>query len=86
MAKLELFGSYVALITPFTADDQVEYTFLLEYALLLLVMTAVFGFNISQVDYACIEDLVEWHVQEGTAGIVPCGTTGESPTLSEEVR
>jgi dihydrodipicolinate synthase/N-acetylneuraminate lyase len=37
-----------------------------------------------QVDYACIEELVEWHVKEGTAGIVPCGTTGESPTLSEE--
>ena len=87
MAKLELFGSYVALITPFTADDQVDYTFLFEYLVLLLVMTAaVFCFNISQVDYACIEDLVEWHVQEGTAGIVPCGTTGESPTLSEEVR
>ena len=37
-----------------------------------------------QVDYACIEELVEWHVKEGTSGIVPCGTTGESPTLSEE--
>jgi len=58
MAKLELFGSYVALITPFTDSDE--------------------------VDYACIEELVEWHVKEGTAGIVPCGTTGESPTLSEE--
>lgn len=58
MAKLELFGSYVALITPFTDSDE--------------------------VDYACIEELVEWHVKEGTSGIVPCGTTGESPTLSEE--
>ena len=84
MAKFELFGSYVALVTPFTDSDE--------------------------VDYACIEELVEWHVKEGTAGkgavnsdetiwswrshvlnrselfagIVPCGTTGESPTLSEE--
>merc|ERR1712216_479730 len=32
----------------------------------------------------CLQQLVEWHVKEGTAGIVPCGTTGESPTLSEE--
>ncbi len=26
--------------------------------------------------------LVEWHIAEGTDGLVPCGTTGESPTLS----
>jgi 4-hydroxy-tetrahydrodipicolinate synthase len=36
------------------------------------------------VDYAKIEELVEWHIQNGTAGIVPCGTTGESATLSNE--
>jgi len=27
---------------------------------------------------------VEWQVNEGTDGLVPCGTTGESPTLSHE--
>ena len=43
MAKLELFGSYVALITPFTADDQVDYTFLFEYLVSSLVMTADFS-------------------------------------------
>mmetsp|Transcript_71374 Transcript_71374/g.149021 ORF Transcript_71374/g.149021 Transcript_71374/m.149021 type:complete len:294 (-) Transcript_71374:246-1127(-) len=58
MAKFQLAGSYVALITPFTDDDQ--------------------------VDYAKIEELVDWHVAEGTNGILPCGTTGESPTLSDE--
>jgi 4-hydroxy-tetrahydrodipicolinate synthase len=26
--------------------------------------------------------LIEWHIDEGTEGIVPCGTTGESSTLS----
>ncbi len=28
--------------------------------------------------------LVEWHIAEGTDGLVPCGTTGESPTLSHD--
>jgi 4-hydroxy-tetrahydrodipicolinate synthase len=28
--------------------------------------------------------LIEWHIEEGTDGLVPCGTTGESPTLSHE--
>ncbi|MEK9684513.1 MAG: 4-hydroxy-tetrahydrodipicolinate synthase [Rhodospirillaceae bacterium] len=27
-------------------------------------------------------DLVEWQIEQGTEGLVPCGTTGESPTLS----
>jgi 4-hydroxy-tetrahydrodipicolinate synthase len=36
------------------------------------------------VDYAKVEELVEWHIKQGTDAIVPCGTTGESPTLSHE--
>jgi 4-hydroxy-tetrahydrodipicolinate synthase len=36
------------------------------------------------VDEKAFQDLVEWHVAEGTHGLVPCGTTGESPTLSHE--
>src|SRR5205085_752143 len=28
--------------------------------------------------------LVDWHVAEGTDGVAPCGTTGESPTLDHE--
>lgn len=39
-------------------------------------------FRNGAVDYACLERLVEFHVKNGTAGLVPCGTTGESPTLS----
>ena len=37
-----------------------------------------------QVDYETLECLVEFHVQNGTSGLVPCGTTGESPTLSHQ--
>jgi 4-hydroxy-tetrahydrodipicolinate synthase len=33
------------------------------------------------VDWQALEQLVDWHVESGTAGIVPVGTTGESPTL-----
>ena len=36
------------------------------------------------VDDATLEDLVEWQIAEGTHGLVPVGTTGESPTLSHE--
>ncbi len=37
-----------------------------------------------EVDENGIRKLVEFHVQKGTDGLVPCGTTGESPTLSHE--
>jgi len=34
------------------------------------------------VDFAALEALVEWQIAEGSHGLVPVGTTGESPTLS----
>ncbi len=34
------------------------------------------------VDWQSLEALVEFHLENGTHGIVPCGTTGESATLS----
>ncbi|TAE83647.1 MAG: 4-hydroxy-tetrahydrodipicolinate synthase [Alphaproteobacteria bacterium] len=34
------------------------------------------------VDYPALEALVEWQIQQGVDGLVPCGTTGESPTLT----
>ena len=34
------------------------------------------------VDEAAFRSLVEWQIGEGIHGLVPCGTTGESPTLS----
>lgn len=36
-----------------------------------------------EVDYASLRALVDWHLQEGTQGIVAVGTTGESATLDE---
>jgi len=37
-----------------------------------------------EIDEKGIKELVEFHIKNGTNGIVPCGTTGESPTLSHE--
>lgn len=31
-----------------------------------------------------LREMVEFQIQNGTAGLIPCGTTGESPTLSHE--
>ncbi|OGT91160.1 MAG: 4-hydroxy-tetrahydrodipicolinate synthase [Gammaproteobacteria bacterium RIFOXYA12_FULL_61_12] len=36
------------------------------------------------VDFDCLRRLVDWHVQQGTDGIVSVGTTGESSTLNEQ--
>jgi 4-hydroxy-tetrahydrodipicolinate synthase len=36
------------------------------------------------VDEGAFQKFVEWQISEGTAGLVPCGTTGESPTLSHK--
>ncbi|HEY0107495.1 MAG TPA: 4-hydroxy-tetrahydrodipicolinate synthase [Rhizomicrobium sp.] len=37
-----------------------------------------------KVDEAAFRKLVNWQIAEGSHGLVPCGTTGESPTLSHE--
>ncbi len=37
-----------------------------------------------KVDDATLKNLVEWQIAEGSHGLVPVGTTGESPTLSHE--
>ncbi|HLH92378.1 MAG TPA: 4-hydroxy-tetrahydrodipicolinate synthase [Xanthobacteraceae bacterium] len=39
-------------------------------------------FKNGSVDEQAFRDLVEWQISEGTNGLVPVGTTGESPTLS----
>jgi 4-hydroxy-tetrahydrodipicolinate synthase len=51
-------GSGVAIVTPFTTNNEVNYTKLAE--------------------------LIEWHIDQGTDAIIVCGTTGESPTLTDE--
>jgi len=37
-----------------------------------------------EVDYDAMDRLIEFQIESGTQGLVPCGTTGESPTLTHE--
>ena len=38
-------------------------------------------FKNGELDLVALKKLVEWHIAEGSTGLVPVGTTGESPTL-----
>ena len=46
------------------------------------ITALVTPFRAGRVDEVAFRSLVEWQVEEGSHGLVPCGTTGESPTLS----
>lgn len=48
------------------------------------IVALVTPFKGDKVDEAAYKKMVDWQIKEGTSGIVPCGTTGESPTLSEK--
>ncbi|MFP6746215.1 MAG: 4-hydroxy-tetrahydrodipicolinate synthase [Alphaproteobacteria bacterium] len=48
------------------------------------IVALITPFRDGQVDEDALRKLVDWHVEQGTHGVVPCGTTGESPTLSHE--
>ncbi|MFO0934885.1 MAG: 4-hydroxy-tetrahydrodipicolinate synthase [Gemmataceae bacterium] len=41
-------------------------------------------FRNGEVDWDGLGQLVDWHVEQGTDCIAPCGTTGESPTLTHD--
>jgi len=41
-------------------------------------------FRNGELDLETLKKLVEWHIGEGSSGLVPVGTTGESPTLSHD--
>lgn len=41
-------------------------------------------FKNGAVDFDTLKRIVEWHVDQGSHGLVPVGTTGESPTLTHE--
>ena len=41
-------------------------------------------FKDGAVDESAFKSFVDWQITEGSDGLVPCGTTGESPTLSHE--
>ena len=48
------------------------------------LIAVVTPFRNGKVDERAFGDLIEWQIANGTSGIVPCGTTGESATLSHQ--
>jgi 4-hydroxy-tetrahydrodipicolinate synthase len=48
------------------------------------IVALVTPFRNGEVDFGKLKELVEFQVENGTNGLVPVGTTGESPTLSHE--
>ena len=48
------------------------------------MVALVTPFKDGKVDWQSLESLIEFHIENGTHGIVPCGTTGESATLTHE--
>lgn len=49
-----------------------------------LTVALVTPFKDDHVDEAALKKLVDWHIAEGTDGLCPVGTTGESPTLTHD--
>ena len=41
-------------------------------------------FKDGEIDWKAFDNLVEWQIEQGIHGLVPCGTTGESPTVSHD--
>ncbi|MGA2192609.1 MAG: 4-hydroxy-tetrahydrodipicolinate synthase [Nitrospirota bacterium] len=48
------------------------------------MVAIVTPFRDGKIDEPTLGKLIEWHIESGTDAIVPCGTTGEAPTLSYE--
>ncbi len=48
------------------------------------IVALITPFRDGAFDEAAYRALIEWHIEQGTEGLVPCGTTGESPTLSHD--
>jgi len=48
------------------------------------IVAIVTPFKNGEIDETALRDLIEFQIDQGTDGIVPCGTTGESATLSHE--
>jgi len=46
------------------------------------ITALVTPFKNGKVDEQCYQDFVNWQIEQGTSGLVPCGTTGEASTLS----
>ena len=41
-------------------------------------------FKGGEIDWPAFENFIEWQIEQGSHGLVPCGTTGESPTLTHD--
>lgn len=48
------------------------------------ITALVTPFNDNGIDEKAFQNLIEWQIDAGTSAVVPCGTTGESPTLSHD--
>ena len=48
------------------------------------IVAVITPFRNGKVDEPALRDLIEWQIANGTDGIVPCGTSGESATLTYE--
>ena len=48
------------------------------------IVALITPFRDGKVDKSAFQDFVDWQIKQGTHGVVPVGTTGESPTLSHE--
>ncbi len=48
------------------------------------VVALITPFKDDAVDFDTLDRLIEMHIAAGTDALVPCGTTGESPTLTHE--
>jgi len=47
------------------------------------ITALVTPFRDGKIDETAFQDFIEWQIESGTHGLVPCGTTGESATLSD---
>ena len=48
------------------------------------IVALITPFKDGKLDEAALRNIVKWHIEQGTNGIVPVGTTGECPTLTPE--
>ena len=49
-----------------------------------VTVAVVTPFRDGQIDWDDLGKLIDWHADQGTDGLAPCGTTGESPTLTHD--
>jgi len=48
------------------------------------IVPLITPFQNGKIDYKSVEKLVEFHIAQGSHGILPCGSTGESATMTHE--